>query len=794
MTQDDVHARQGKSGMVSGRHYRFTILTSQLIRMEYDPEGCFEDRPTQRVVNRVFPTPDYRIWDTQTGLEIQTAHVSLFYDKGPFSPQGLWAENRSECRGIYCTWRFGDALAENLGGTARTLDEVDGPCPLGPGLLSRLQGFATLDDSRSFVLTQDGWVEPRRPGVQDWYFFSYGYAYQKALEDFFHLCGPTPLLPRYALGNWWSRFYAYRDMEYLALMDRFQRHGIPLSVSVLDMDWHVTQPQDGGKGWTGYTWNRELFPQPEAFLKALHDRGLKVTLNLHPAEGVQPHEEMYEGMALALGKDASRRQRIPFDLGNRAFLEAYFAYLHHPREREGVDFWWVDWQQGSASALDGLDPLWMLNHYHTQDIGREGKRPLILSRYAGPGSHRYPVGFSGDSVISWPSLAFQPYFTATASNIGYGWWSHDIGGHTHGRRDDELQVRWLQFGVFSPIMRMHSTSNLFNGKEPWRYTAEACGIMTDFLRLRHRLLPYLYTMNWLCHTRGVQLVSPMYYAHPEREEAYQVPNQYHFGSEMIVCPITTPMDASLMRAGVKAWLPAGLYFDFFTGWMYRGGRMAELFRPLAEMPVLVKAGGIIPLAGAEESRLGGAALPSVLDIRVYGGGDGSFSLYEDDGETMDYLAGEYAVTEIALCWRKDGGTEFSLIPGFPRSFLPPLRTYRVSFVGVEENHSYAVFKNGKPWEGIQGEYHQQSLRLSLPEISWGETLKVVFAQPLRLAQNDVLGSCRDILKEARVDYELKESIYSILSQGQELPLTLSTLQAMSMPRGLRAALMEVLLA
>ena len=129
-----------------------------------------------------------------------------------------------------------------------------------------------------------------------------------------------------------------------------------------------------------------------------------------------------------------------------------FKYLHHPNERNGVDFWWIDWQQGSNSKIEGLDPLWMLNHYHYLDNKRNGKRGLILSRYAGIGSHRYPIGFSGDSVISWDSLDFQPYFTANASNVGYGWWSHDIGGHMNGIKDDELATRWVQFGVFSPIM------------------------------------------------------------------------------------------------------------------------------------------------------------------------------------------------------------------------------------------------------------------------------------------------------------------------------------------------------
>ena len=210
-----------QSSYITGEHYRITVLTPALIRLEYSHQGRFEDRPTQVIQNRSFPVPDYQVWKTEHGIELHTDSLNLFYDEKPFSRNGLWIENRSECRGIYCTWHFGDELYENLGGTARTLDEADGAVPLEPGILSRLQGYSVLDDSHSYALTEEGWLEPPEKDRQDLYFFSYGYAYQQALYDFFHLCGSTPLLPRYALGNWWSRFYRYSDQEYLELMSCF---------------------------------------------------------------------------------------------------------------------------------------------------------------------------------------------------------------------------------------------------------------------------------------------------------------------------------------------------------------------------------------------------------------------------------------------------------------------------------------------------------------------------------------------------------------------------------------------
>lgn len=436
-------------------------------------------------------------------------------------------------------WHYGDPV-HDLKGTARTLDTIDGACELGSGLVSR-DGFTVLDDSASLILTEEGWVSPRKKGIKDIYFWGYGLDFLECLKDFYYLCGKTPMLPRYALGNWWSRYYEYTEESYLELMHRFDEEGIPFTVAVIDMDWHLVNIDPKyGTGWTGYTWNKEFFPDPKRFMDHLHERGMRVTLNVHPADGIRAHEEMYEAMARELGKDISREEPVSFEITNPAFLSAYFKYAHHPNEEKGVDFWWLDWQQGGITKMEGLDPLWMLNHFHFLDSARNGKRPMTFSRYAGPGSHRYPIGFSGDTVVTWESLRFQPYFTSTASNIGYGWWSHDIGGHMNGFKDDEMAGRWFQLGVFSPINRLHSTKNEFNGKEPWRYKQEIRSMMDEFLCLRHKLLPYLYTMNYRAHAQDIPLILPMYYKNARSQEAYQVPNEFYFGSQLIAAPITSP--------------------------------------------------------------------------------------------------------------------------------------------------------------------------------------------------------------------------------------------------------------
>ena len=582
----------------------------------------------------------------------------------------------------------------NLGGTARTLDTANGPIKLNDGILSR-SGVSVMDDSTSLLLTVDGKILPR-PDCSDKYYFAYGRDYQEQLRDFFRITGPVPLIPKYALGNWWSRYKAYTQEEYRALMQEFIDRQIPVTVATIDMDWHWTdvvrrfgnaakahKPNCKEEvlyntwmhGWTGYSWNTELFPNHPELLQWLHDHGFKVTLNVHPSQGVRFFEDAYTAMCAKMHVDPSTKSFIPFNPTNIDYWQAYFDALHHPLEQEGVDFWWIDWQQGKHTSIPGLDPLWALNHYHTLDAASKDTRPLILSRYAGLGSHRYPLGFSGDTIVSWKSLDFQPYFTNTAANAGYTWWSHDIGGHMYGVQDDELYLRWLQYGVFSPINRLHSSNSDFMGKEPWKRNWAVNQIAEDFLRLRHKLIPYLYSCNFQTHKNGIPICSPIYYHH-DCEEAYQVKNQYFFGSQLMVSPITKPCDKRLNLASVKTWLPHGRWTDIFNGRIYQGGRWVHLYRDLDSIPVLAREGAIIPMY--QTGNTNDLSLDQPLDIHIWRG-NGYFELYDDDGETKNHELGHHAITTFTL-EEQDHTIRLTIVPpANVHHLLPPQRKINLIF-------------------------------------------------------------------------------------------------------------------
>lgn len=802
---DGRPAPANPDAVVAGDTYRFTVLTSRLLRLEYSATGTFVDERTQAVVERDMEVPPFTVTRHDDGLEIVTEHLHLHYAGGPFSSSTLSVTLlRDACDPHYSTWKFGQEYPQNLPhrgnllGTARTLDEVDGAAPLEDGILATY-GFAVLDDSHSILLSSDGWVAPRPadgptdPPSQDLYFFGHGRDFRGALRDFHRLTGPTPLIPRHVLGNWWSRYWRYSEESYLALMDRFASEGIPLSVAVIDMDWHLVDiDPEIGTGWTGYTWNRELFPDPPRFLAELHRRGLAVTLNTHPADGVRRHEERYPEMAEAAGIDPDTGVAVPFDIASRAFVDAYLRVLHHPLEEEGVDFWWLDWQSGGTSAIPGLDPLWMLNHIHFADSGREGKRPLTFSRYAGVGSHRYPIGFSGDAIISWDSLDFQPTFTATAANVGYSWWSHDVGGHMFGRRDVELAVRWVQLGVFSPITRLHSSDSPFTTKEPWSFGERAARIMTEYLRLRHRLVPMLYTGAWAAHTDGVALVRPMYHDYSRTPEAFGVPNQAMVGEHLLLAPLTSPEDGESHLATVTAWLPPGSWVDLFTGARHEGGRSVRFHRPLEQYPVLARAGAVLPLLADPHADI--SARPETLMLRAIPG-TGTSHLIEDDGSAAPEA--EVMRFEQSLTVGDDPARADLTLSCEPLSgpAAAGVRGVLVDLVGVESLEHAELTVNGetRPVTVVGADRDAEALlapalRLDLGQLALkdGFTLRVVGA---RRREQDLVAEAFALLDVAEIAFVDKERAWQAVQTVEGLALV-QELASIALPASLRDALVE----
>ncbi len=728
------------------RHVRFTVVADGLVRMEYSPKGKFVDDKSLVAVNRQYPKVDAKVADDGKTVTVTTPKMVLRYKKnsGPFTADNLSIESAGNIKPF--SWKPGTPQKQNLLGTTRTLDRWDGPDimvkdkdgnrvpkpgKLEDGLLAR-DGWTLIDDSRSYLFDNDPeleWVKARKSpkGAQDWYFLAYGNDYKGALKDFTTLAGQVSLPPRYAFGYWWSRWWAYSEHEFRDLIKSFNDYQIPLEVLVIDMDWHYTDAEHGG--WTGWTWNRRLFPEPERFLNYLRDKNLKVTLNLHPASGVKKFEAAYPEIARENGIDPKTEKDVPWVTSDKRFIKSVFDHILNPMTKEGVTFWWLDWQQDLYdSKMDSLSNTWWLNYTFFTKMAKDRPeiRPLLYHRWGGLGNHRYQIGFSGDNYVTWKSLDFLPYFTSTAANVCYGFWSHDLGGHYLAPGDTvtnpELYVRSMQYGAYSPIMRTHSNKNRYLVKEPWNFDRKTLNGVRSAIQRRYEMAPYIYTMARKSHDTSIAMCRPMYYDNPEADEAYAQKNQYMFGDNMIVMPVTAPV-AEDGYATVKVWLPDGKWYEEATGTMLEGGKTYERNFNLDEVPVYVKAGSVLPFHADKEKTL--RHNTAAISFNVFPGGDGEFTLYEDNGDDQKYDT-EYATTRVTS--KRNGNTLKVNIEPRNGSYaeMPASRRFNVKAIATARPTSVKV-------DGVTAEYtylpEELAVVVSLPEKSCDISRELVMEFP-----------------------------------------------------------------
>ena len=332
---------------------------------------------------------------------------------------------------------------------------------------------------------------------------------------------------------------------------------------------------------------------------------------------------------------------IRFNLAIKKQADVFMDVLHKPLMDQGVAFWWVDGGRGSCE-MEGLNSQLWTNHifYHYTEQQTK-KRGFIFSRYGGWGNHRYPSYFTGDTYADWDVLAFQVPFTANGGNVLMPYITHDIGGFIYKDISFDLYARWIQFGVFSPFVRLHSAYENpkdGNARMPWTYGQDGIELVKKYFKLRYSLIPYIYTYCRIAYENGLPIIRPLYLEYPDLEKAYNYPYQYFFGKEILVAPIVD-------STGTKEiYLPPGQWIDFFNGKIYNGNQIIKQTYTTEEMPVFVRSGSIIirqlDMAYSDQRQL------DHLIIDVYGRASSSFELYEDDGLTLDYQIGKYAKTKI----------------------------------------------------------------------------------------------------------------------------------------------------
>ena len=643
---------------------RFTLLTDRMVRCEWSEDGEFEDRPSITFVNRAMSPVKHTLTCKGDGAAIETDRMRLEWTGGAFDEHNLVVNGIA-------------ALApdtENLLGTMRTIDGRSNIKDLLPrmeqGLLSR-RGVTVVDDTSTPLFVKGGeywkeWVAERpkrgKNTYRDIVVFAYGHDYKGCLGDYVRVAGRIPLPPRWAFGYWWSRFWPDSDSDYREVVRTMDSLGIPMDVCVIEMYWHETwnigdrpdlRDESGQRvGWGGYTWNRRYFPDPKTTFRFLHDNGLKAPLNVHPACGIPPMEECFGRFARDYGWKGTNA--IPFRAEEERWAEVFFKDVIEPLEADGADFFWLDWQQRLMSkGMPTLSNTFWLNHlFATHDASRRGgeKRPIIYHRWGGLGSHRYQIGFSGDGKVSWGMLEAIPWFTSSASNVGYGYWGHDLGGHMKPEGEDgangELYTRWMQTGVFTPIFRTHTTKDRRLERRIWKF-ADHFLTLREAFRMRYRLGPYIYTAAREAYDTGVSMCRPMYYDWPETEAAYAVTNAYMFGNDILTATVSNPVDEITQEAEIDVWFPEGTWYDVSKGELVEagnGGRMMRRGYMVEEHPWFVKGGAVIPMYPDSVKRLGN---PGTDDIVLFCAPNCTTTnhqsptpnystIYEDGGDNADY--------------------------------------------------------------------------------------------------------------------------------------------------------------
>ncbi|MFQ1001572.1 TIM-barrel domain-containing protein [Modestobacter sp. SSW1-42] len=608
-----------------------------------------------------------------------------------------------------------------LGGYRRSLDGVDGRNgnpTLNPGLLYQ-DGWSLLDDTTSATYDQaTRTATPRTShgagGYQDGYVFGYGQDYTKALGDLATLTGPSMLLPRWTYGVWFSEYLDRTAAEYQAVVEQFRANDVPLDALVIDTDFKAVNT------WNGWEIDREKFPDPAGFFAWAKAQGLHTSLNVHPSiDSRDP--QLAQALETSKGKLTKRTSGCngggtcyTFDFGDPDQLEAYLQ-LHDQMQAAGQDVWWLDWCcDSSESNLEGVTgDAWINQAYADYSDSRLG-RGFAFSRAFGSlqaggygnatplptgpwADKRTTLPFTGDTTSTWDMLAAEVGFTSGQSAAtGLSPISHDIGGHNGGnwglegsdpgtdKLPDDLYARWVQFGTWQPIDRLHSNHG---DRLPWQYPGAGGESAADALRLREALVPYTYTLARQAEATGVPVVRAPYLHYPAEQEAYaSAGSEYLYGPDVLVAPVVTPGTT----ATTKVWFPPNSsWTDWFTGKTYAGGTTADITTGLDTMPVFVRSGGIVATRTNDVANDAQNPLTDVT-LTVGSGAKGEFSLFEDDGTTDDRAQSRTTAVRTS----QDGNRSIVHVSAPKGSYAGAVadRTWTVRFLDAHEPTS--VMLNG----------------------------------------------------------------------------------------------------
>lgn len=721
--------------IIKGQTYRFTILTPRLIRIEYNKNGIFEDRATSLVINRNFSETNFNINGDEQSIIITTEYFTLTYVKErPISGNNI----RLKINGTDREWHPGYKEVRNIGSIAYSLDNLDNNLKLGKGLYS-LDGFAVLDDSNSFVIENEMFLP--REETTDIYIFAYRADLGLCLQDYFNLTGYPPMIPRYALGAWWYKNDAYNMYNIDDIIKKFNDNKIPISVFLLGNKWHNNNQN--------FNYDPTLFDMT-ALNNYYHSKNQIFGLTINPELPINNSDPLYNELAKYIVPNKNNTiSLIPL---NNNTISLYLNLIVNNLLNSGIKIFNIDYNNPN----DKLG-LFLLNHYHYV-IANLNERGIILSRNPGIAPHRYPIIYSGKTKVSWDTLKNLPPYNNSASNLGVCWHSHAIGGYYGGMEDEELFIRYIQFGVFNPIFILAGEEGKYYKREPWKWDQIKLNVIREYMQLRNKLIPYIYNEGYIYHKYGVPIVQPLYYKYPKIYDEPNYVNQFFFGSKIMISPIIKRKNTEMNRVVQRIFIPSGIWYDYSSGKKFNGNKYYINFYKESDYPIFVKEGSIIPMSEDMDSNC-----PTNMEIQIFpaeNGLYGSYELYEDDGISKE-VGNNYLITKMNLDKVATGYT-FSIKRKEGNLNLPN-RNYLLRFRNMKNPDKVLIKKGSEVLEHDFG-IEKNDLLIRIEDINIYEPIEIsIIGKNMEIETISVINEeIEGILDDLEINTILKEQIDAII--------------------------------
>lgn len=744
----DILANADSKNIIQGNTYRITLLSERLIRLEYNKRGIFEDHKTSLVVNRNFPKVNFFRDTTDTILQIKTSYFTLTYvmDK-PIIPSKMMATSnlKISLNGTDKEWYPGHVEARNFGGLNYSLDDFNSKLKLDKGLYST-DGFVSIDDSNSLIFDGNNYIE-RENKETDIYIFMYRKDLGLCLQDYFLLTGYPTLIPRYALGNWWYKDEDYNIYQVDEVIKNFIKSNIMLSVFIL-----------GDKALDNYRLDSKKFNSNN--IRQYFDYyNIRYGLTINPNISITKDNDRYIELAEVLPPITSGKKKkksisddkISFVPYNNDKIKVYFDTIINPLMKSNPSIFNIDYYNPNDKT-----GLWLLDNYHYDMLNKE-TRNVILTRNAGIAPHRYPILYTGKTRVSWDVLNAIPFYNLSAANMGVSWIAHAIGGFYGGIEDRELYIRYIQLGTFSPILMLASASGKYYKREPWKWNSLDQNIIDYYLNLRNRLIPYIYTEAYNYHKYGKPLIIPLYYSYPRAYDEPLYRNEYFFGSNILIAPITKLKNKVMNRVVQRVFVPNGTWYDFITGKKFVGNKYYISFYRDDEYPVFCKEGAIIPLSLDRTVNI-----PTNLELQIFPGVSSSYDLYEDDGVSYKYLTNkEYLMTTISYDYApNDYVVKIKKKEGNYQEFR---RNYYIRFRNIKKPDTVEVLVNGTKKE-VKYNVDKNDLVVYINDVSSISNVEVkVKGMDIEISTSQVINDeIASILEDLEIETTLKDRIDKII--------------------------------